>query len=80
MNVLIKEKNALLETRRKEMQNQINSIQKQANNKNNLISVLESNVNLAKQRLVEKNTEPIKKDRTNQTDAIECHETSKRLK
>jgi len=61
MNVLIKEKNALLETRRKEMQNQINSIQKQANNKNNLISVLESNVNLAKQRLAVKNADLLKK-------------------
>ena len=61
MNVLIKEKNALLETRRKEMQNQINSIQKQANNKNNLISVLESNVNLAKQRLNDKNTNLLNK-------------------
>ena len=73
MNVLIKEKNALLETRRKKMQNQINSIQKQANNKNNLISVLESNVNLAKQRLIEKNTnllnkiEQIKKTQSNVT-------------
>jgi len=61
MNALIKEKNALLETRRKEMQNQINSIQKQANNKNNLISVLESNVNLAKQRLNEKNADLLNK-------------------
>jgi len=61
MNVLINEKNALLETRRQEMQNQINAIKKQAKNKNNRISVLESNVNLAKQRLNVKNADLLKK-------------------
>ena len=64
MNALIKEKNALLETRRQEMQNQINAIEKQAKNKNNRISVLESNINAKNADLLKK-IEQIKQTQSN---------------